>query len=450
MAKLLRLYSIASLIGILLTAVALTLFYRQVTAQGIMDLAETHNLALAETALNAVHPELVRYLASVADAGGRRETRPLPPEVARAVIRLMRDSPVKRVKIYDRSGIVAFSTRATQIGRNQRDNPGFAAAINGLVANRLTYRDAFNVFEAATEEDNLAHTYLPVRASPTEPVIGVFELYTDVDHLVRRNERTVFLLMAGGGFLLALLYAGLLLLVRRAGSIIESQQHTIRERTATLEILSAQMLRGEELERKRVATELHEGLAQTLSAIKVYLEGAQRAGAGLPGEESPNAVGPLLKKAIREVRAIAVELRPPSLDEVGLLATLDWYCREFERLYPGIRIDRKISVQEQAIPVPLKIVLYRIVESAFKNLARRADTDRIRLALKPGDQAIALVIESMPEDAAYAPRGGNANAAAELQLRFADVVERATLSGGICTVARNAFGGISLRASWPC
>lgn len=454
MFKLLRFYSITSFIGVLIAGALLTVFYRQVTVRGISDLVAKNNLALAQTALNAVRPALVDYLDSVADAGPRQVlATTLTPPVAEAVTDLMKDAAVARIKIYNRNGIVAFSTKTSQIGNDQRGNPGFIAAIRGQVAGELIYRDSFNGFDGATEEDNLMQTYIPVRAGPTEPVAGVFEIYTDVNHLVRQNERTVFVLLAGVGAILALLYAALLLVVRRAGTIIESQQQTIRERTTTLEILSAQMLKSEETERKRIATELHEGLAQTLSAVKVYVEGSRpQDKADCTGCQSPEAIVPALKKAIQEVRSIAMELRPPSLDELGLLPTLAWYCREFERQHPGIHVGQAITVEEKAVPGPLKIVAYRIVESALKNIADLAGAAYVQLALRPAGQGIALAIEEMPAEGGTGPAaaGGDARAEPDPQMRFADIIERVSLSGGTCSVSRNPAGGIALCASWAC
>lgn len=273
MFKLLRFYSIASLLAVLATALLIAMFYREVAIQGIMQLAERSNLTLARTALNSVRPVLIDYLDAAAQPGLVDVShRPPPPELATAIQSLMRESAVVRIKIYNRHGVVAFSTKTSQIGIDQRNNPGFISAINGRVADTLVYRDTFNSYDAVTEEDNLMQTYIPIRASATDPVQGVFEIYTDVNHLVHQNERIEFIILTGSLLILTALYAALLLVVRRAHTIIKSQHQTIRERTETLEILSARMLKSEESNKKKIAVELHEGLAQTLSAIKLNLE----------------------------------------------------------------------------------------------------------------------------------------------------------------------------------
>ena len=83
-----------------------------------------------------------------------------------------------------------------------------------------------------------------------------------------------------------------------------------------------------------------------------------------------DSIIPMLQEAIQEVRTIATDLRPASLDDLGLLPTLNWLCREFEQQHPGIRIERQISLQEQDIPPPLKVILYRIIVSVLDDVAQ--------------------------------------------------------------------------------
>jgi signal transduction histidine kinase len=351
---------------------------------------------------------------------------------------------VARVKVYNRKGTVVFSTKLSQIGRDQSDNPAFAAALNGQITSRLIYRDTFNSFDDVTEEDNLIQTYLPVQAGPAEPVEGVFEIYTDVNHLVAQNERTLFIIMLGAGAVLAALYGILVLLVRYARGIIDEQQQTIRERTATLEVLSAQMLKSEEMEKKKMAFELHEGLAQTLSAIKVLVEDSRQRMAA-DDAKSLEAIVPVLQDTIREVRTMATELRPSSLDDLGLLPAIREFSGRFEAQYPDIRLEQDVAVEEQAIPPALKVVLYRIIESALKALAQPGNTERIRFSLRPAGRQVKLEIDDVPKEPDYAATGADDG---ELQMRFADMQERAILSGGVFSMERNDAGGVTLRAAW--
>lgn len=450
MFKLLRFYSVASFVAVLATALLIALFYRQVAIQGIMQLAERSNLALARTALNSVRPALTDYLNAVTQPGPVNVShRPPPPELAAAIHSLMHESSVVRVKIYNRHGVVAFSTKTAQIGADQRDNPGFISAINGRVADTLIYRDSFNSYDKATEEDNLMQTYIPIRASATEPVLGVFEIYTDVNGLVRQNERTEFIIMAGALLILTALYAALLLVVRRARNIIDSQNQTIRERTETLEILSARMLKNEESNKKKIAIELHEGLAQTLSAVKLNLENnRQRMNGDDTVGKSMESLIPVLQSAIEDVRTIAAELRPSSIDDLGLLPTINSLCRSFQQQHPGIRTLQDISLQEKDIPAPLKVILYRIIVLALDDIALHTDSDRIQIALRRDRGALTLLIDDTPSESPGLAATTLIGIDPDPESRFAKMLELTTLSGGRFAAARPAAGRIVLRASW--
>lgn len=450
MFKLLRFYSVASFLAILATALLVGLFYREVAIQGVMKLAERNNLALARTALNSVQPQLIDFLHAPAQPGIRNAGHPVPPpELAAAIQGLMRENSVVRIKIYNQRGVVAFSTNTVQIGTDQRDNPGFISAIDGRVADTLIYRDTFNSFDQASEEDNLMQTYIPIRASATEPVQGVFEIYTDVNDLVHQIERTEFIIMAGTLLILSALYVALLLVVRRARNIIDSQNQTIRERTQTLEILSARMLKSEESNKKKIAVALHEGLAQTLSAVKLNLENSrQKINGDDTVGQSMAAIIPVLQSAIEDVRTIATELRPSSIDDLGLLTTINSLCRNFQRQHPGIRIQQDISLQELDIPAPLKVILYRIIVLALDDIALNTDSDRILIALGRNGETLTLLIDDVPSEAPDLAATTLVEIDPHAESRFTKMLELTTLSGGSFAAARPSAGRIMLRAAW--
>jgi signal transduction histidine kinase len=278
----------------------------------------------------------------------------------------------------------------------------------------------------------------------------VFEIYTDITPLIYLNARTEFGLLALVGLLLAFLYGVLILIMRHATKIIDSQQKTIRDRTATLEMLSAQMLKSGEMEKQKIAFDLHEGLAQTLSAIKAYFESSrEKSGNAEANTDSLERIVPALQGAISAVRTIATELRPSSLDGLGLLPTIRWCCREFEQLHPGKRIEQKFALQESDVPAALKIVLYRVIESTLKNmvLVLYTGADRIQLDLRLANQTIVLSVEDSPQDLSYTGTTTHTSAP-DLQAQFVEARERTTLSGGTFSIGRNTAGGVTLQCSW--
>jgi len=447
--RLLRYYSVASLVAVLATAVLLAWFYRQVAIEGIVQMIERGNLTLARTAMNPIKPTLLEYLSATQDLRPDSANHPpLPPDLLASINSLMQDRSVVRIKLFNRHGVVVFSTKPSQIGDDQNHNQGFNIAINGGVASALTYRDTFNRFDGVTEDDNLMQTYIPVQASPAEPIQGVFELYTDVNRLVLQTERTEFMIMAGATLILLALYAVLVLIVRRANTTIELQQRTILDRTETLELLSAHMLKSEESQKKRIALELHEGLAQTLAALKLKVENGRHHKADDEAAGSVDSIIPVLQAAIQEIRTIATDLRPPSLDDLGLLPTLSWLSREFEAQHPGIRIERQIALQDRDIPTPLKAILYRIIVSVLDDMAQHMNTGQIQLGLWLDNDTLTLLIDDTAAEMLDRTVTPLMNIDPQLRAGFARMEELTTLSGGTFTASHHSGGGTTLRASW--
>ena len=445
MFRLFRYFSITSLVSILMTATGIAMLYRQVTVDSILFLSEQSNIMLAQTALNAIHDELLDYLVSVrGQRPGLASAQPPPDALQNTVRNLTRDTPIVRIVIYNRLGTVVASTDPARMGSGpgEEDDEALRAALGGKIGSEFIYRDALAFFGRTTAEDNVVETYLPIRRDRAAPVEGVFEIYIDINPLIRDAGKKEIVVMGGGLVLMSLLYGVLLLIVGRAKRTIESHQQTIRERTQTLELLSAQMLRKEETEKQKLAVDLHEGVAQTLSAIKFSLENSSYQ----PDGEVLERVVPAIQKAIEEVRGISTGLRPPSLDDFGILATLSWLCREFEAVYKGINIDPAFDLDENDVPAPLKIIIYRITRGALNRIATQASTAQVRVRLFIENGSVALVID----DQALTLRSttGNGNGDDYARTELATMEERTVLSGGLFSAGRNEWGGMTLRASW--
>jgi signal transduction histidine kinase len=446
--RLLRHFSIWSLFIIVLAAAALALLYRHVAIQGIVQLSERSNAALAQTALNAIRSQLLDYLGPAADADARSYAyRPLSARLDQAIQGTLRDTTIRRIKIYNRRGVVVYSTRTDQIGRDQGDNIGVVAALGGKIKSKLVYRDSFNALDAVTEDDNLVQTYLPVRANPTAPILGVFEIYTDVNPLVNEAEHAEMLVLGGAALVLLLLYGALVFVFHRLQATIEEQQDIIRERTRTLELLSAKLLTASENERRRVAVELHEGVAQTLSAVKTRLEtavgrfGRQEAKAG---SQLVRELVPFVQGAIEEVRGLALDLRPPSLDQLGIADTMAWYCRRLQSAHPHMTIECHVGPTEPQVSAPLRVIMYRILEEALGGIVRRGKASHVRLELEQEAGVVRLRIE---DDAFIYPTAKDD--ASDARVELATIQERAALSGGSVQVQSRAPGGTTIDVSWP-
>ncbi len=164
----------------------------------------------------------------------------------------------------------------------------------------------------------------------------------------------------------------------------------VREQDAELRRLAVGLLSTQEAERTRVSAELHDGVAPLAIMAKFMVEDAlARLMRGAHAEATEiliNAVAQL-RDVIGEVRRISMELRPALLDDLGLLPTIEWFCRRCEQAYRSLRVERVIEVTEADVPKSLKLDIFRIVEEAVTNAAQHAAARCVRVSLvRRGDE----------------------------------------------------------------
>jgi len=226
-------------------------------------------------------------------------------------------------------------------------------------------------------------------------------------------------------------------------------EDALRESGKELRILSNQLLSAEEKERKRIARELHDGIGQALSAIKFSVEnalGQLRKVSDQSELESLEALIPLTQKSIEEVRRIVKDLRPSILDDLGILATINWFCREFQKVYSGVRIEAEIDVQENIIPSSHKTVIYRILQEALNNVAKHSRADLIHLSLIEQDKRIIMSIRDNGV-------GFDVNKVISMKpsrrgFGLASMRERAGLSGADFDIKSEDGKGTGIRVKW--
>jgi len=226
-------------------------------------------------------------------------------------------------------------------------------------------------------------------------------------------------------------------------------EEALRKSDRELRILSNQLLSAEEKERKRISRELHDGIGQALSAIKFSVENALlelREARDPIDLESLEAVIPLTQKTIEEVRRIVMDLRPSILDDLGILATIRWFCREFKNVYAGIRIETTIDIKEDEVPRHLKTIIYRILQEALNNVAKHSRANFVHLRLRKNETRTELIIHDNG-------RGFNLDQAMAIQTSrrgfgLASMRERAELSGAAFEINSIIGRGTTVRAVW--
>jgi PAS domain S-box-containing protein len=228
-------------------------------------------------------------------------------------------------------------------------------------------------------------------------------------------------------------------------------EQALRESRDELQRLSGLLVTIQEDERRRIALDLHDGLGQSLSLIKMSLENAVKLLAtGAAGEagESLQQLIPRVKEALVEVRRVSTELRPSILDDLGILPTLSWFFREFEASCRHIAVEKAFNVAEHEVPLPLQITLYRIIQEATNNIVKHAGADRVRVSLDRIDEALHLLIED--NGRGFDPHSICSCEGQARGLGLLSMKERASFSGGSYRIASAPGQGTRIEVSWPC
>jgi len=227
--RLIRYFSITSLVGVLIVLAVLLFFYRQFAFRALESHQTRNNIAITQIFASTLWPKYASYVKS-ASAIGKSELQQRP-EVARLredVLQQMAGLSVVKVKIYNFDGLTVFSTDPKQIGEDKSANSGFLQAKAGEVASEITFRDHFDAFEQVINDRNLISSYIPIRTDRSLPAEGVMEVYSDVTDYVAELERTTWEIAAGVLGSLAFLYLFLFALVRRADRVISAQSEEVR------------------------------------------------------------------------------------------------------------------------------------------------------------------------------------------------------------------------------
>ena len=219
-----------------------------------------------------------------------------------------------------------------------------------------------------------------------------------------------------------------------------------------LRALSAQLISVEERQKKHISRELHDSIGQYLTAIKFSIENTlqqlvekqdiAKSAQLLEGGKN------LLKQTIEEVRRIMMDLRPSMLDDLGILSTISWFCREFQAVYCSMQVDQDIQVTEEDVPEPLKIIIYRILQEALNNAAKHSGASHIAVCLKTVDGRIELSVEDNGKGFDLKQVARNYDIPVMEGLGLLSMRERAELGGGTLRIKTQPGQGTAVIATW--
>jgi len=226
----------------------------------------------------------------------------------------------------------------------------------------------------------------------------------------------------------------------------------LRESEENLHELYGRLVTAQENERKRVASELHDGLGQMLSSIKYQVENTVKQLDRDKQTYDSNIKADLysvveeIRLAIEETRCMAMDLRPTILDDLGIVQTINWFSRQFQQTYKDLRVRKVILVDEDEIHERVKLVIYRIIQESFNNVVKHSNATKVQLDLYKTEHFLNLKIEDNGQGFSF-DEAKNSKVRSGLGLN--NMRERAELSGGVFHVDVDQPGGTRINVVWP-
>jgi PAS domain S-box-containing protein len=227
----------------------------------------------------------------------------------------------------------------------------------------------------------------------------------------------------------------------------EILERQVNEKTTELRALASHLQDIREEERSAIAREVHDELGQQLTDLKMDLSWINKKLQAADAEgllKKVQTTTQLLDETIRTVRKIASDLRPGVLDDLGLVAAIEWQTREFEKR-SGIRTIFCTGITNLDPGPGLAIGLFRICQESLTNVARHSGAKNVLISLdREGEQLVLRIA-----DDGKGLDSQKARAGAPKTLGLLSMKERALMMGGRFEIASEEGKGVALTVSIP-
>lgn len=281
----------------------------------------------------------------------------------------------------------------------------------------------------------------------TESVVAHFD--DAFSNKVQRLRRRMTALGIAGAGVLGVTYVGLLAGARRraerAESDVRRKERELEERAEERRDLVRRLLSASEDERRRVAAEIHDGPTQQLTGAAMLLEAALQDGKA--GALSPRVVTALdyLNTALDETRRIITDLRPPLLDDLGVVEALQRALRSPANDF-GVAVSFEAASVAQRAPAEVELALYRVAHEAVMNALRYAGAPSVQVRLSHAADGVTLVVTDRGKGFDLASVGATPGRRA---LGLLGMRERVDLLGGRFNIVTAPGAGTTVTAWIP-
>jgi signal transduction histidine kinase len=203
----------------------------------------------------------------------------------------------------------------------------------------------------------------------------------------------------------------------------------------------ARVVDAQELERRRLARELHDETGQALTSILLGLREVEEAGSEQEAREATARLREQIVETLHDVRRLAIELRPKALDDFGLVPAVERLVETFTE-QTGIPVELEAVIGDARLPATVETALYRTVQEALTNVIKHSRASRVSVLVTRKRDSVAAVIED--DGVGFDPDDTRDGGVGLVGMR-----ERMALLDGRLTIESSGEGGTSLVAEVP-
>jgi signal transduction histidine kinase len=400
---------------------------------------------------------------------GEMEIKPLLQKLMRVLLKNAGAQIVCFLLAHDEGLVAAASAQGGEV-RVFMDNPPDLDSLEGVAPGIVRYAARTGeavVLDDAALDGRFRHEFhmdgrhprsvlcVPVRRQGE--LFGVVYFENNLLSGVFTPERleTVRMLASQAAIALenARLYEDLSAHARRIGEAYDSLQTEVKQRKEAerrAHMLAQKIISAQEQERRRIALDLHDNVAQNLSLSRILCQTMRKWGEISPdgGSKELQRLTELIQQAIDDVRGMAYELRPPALEQFGLIRALDDYCRDFaDSCSIGIEF-MAAGMENAALDTEKEINIYRLVQEALNNIQKHAKAKRAWVKIVMSEPDVLITVRD--DGAGFDVDGRGFQAAGKEHMGLQGMMERAGLLGGEFSVRSVKNKGTIVSIKIPC
>lgn len=215
---------------------------------------------------------------------------------------------------------------------------------------------------------------------------------------------------------------------------LEDSHHLVEQKEIARSHLLSRLISAQEEERKRIARELHDSVGQALTSILVNIKLLDQSADPQTLHARMVELRSIVDETLATVRLLSRELRPSTLDDLGLAAALERYVNEFAVRYPHLNVDLHCTLPTR-LPSNVETSLYRIIQEAMTNTARHSRASALSVVVSQRDGAVQAIVE---DNGAGFDVDAKRRAGSSVGLH--SMIERSELLGGAIDIESNPDG----------